>query len=144
LRLFRNDPVALVFQFLQAAGGLFFIFISWVFYADLAKSSTPTDSYTVLGFCILCTAALAWRTFVIALMPKSVELSKENVSIRTVFSQKSYSWSDVLAVKQPFPLLPEGFILKTKRQSYLIGAGMDAADELHDAIKAKCESNRKA
>jgi hypothetical protein len=133
----------MVVQFLQSAGGLFFIFICWVFYADIVKGASQADSYTVLGFCVLCTAALAWRTFVIALMPKSVELSKENVAVRTVFSQKSYSWDDILAVKQPFPLLPEGFILKTRRQSYLIGSGMDAADELHEAIQAKCATKKK-
>jgi hypothetical protein len=139
-RMFKNDGMALVFQFLQAAAGILFVALFWFFCAGtVMKSGHNMDAAILVGFCLACTLGFLWRTFVVALMPKTVELTRDELIIRTVFFLRRYPWNDVLSVKQPFPLLPEGFMIKTKKGSYLVGTGMDAGDELQDAIKARIE-----
>lgn len=136
-RLFRNDPLAMVVQFLQAAACMFFIVVIWIFCSNTMRTMHNSDVYAVIAFSILCTAALGWRCFVVALMAKTVELTRDAIVVSTLFFQKTYPWNEVQSVKMPFPLLPEGFMLHTKKFSYLISTGMDAGDELQDAIKGK-------
>jgi hypothetical protein len=47
-------------------------------------------------------------------------------------------------VSEPLPLLPEGFVIRTTKGSYLIGNGMDSADELESSLKANLTKVRAA
>ena len=69
-------------------------------------------------------------------MPKAVQLDPAQLTVRTLFFERRYGWDEIISVKPPFPLLPEGFILKTKKGSYLVGTGMNAADELQETVNA--------
>lgn len=141
-RKFKYDPFALGIQIAQSALAVIFLSVAWFFCAGIFKSSTSTDSSIMLGFCVLCSLIFLWRTIVVLLMPRSVELTRATVVITTLFFQREYNWEDVRAVALPFPLLPEGFMLKTKRGSYLVGTGMEAGDELEQAIKLRLESRK--
>jgi hypothetical protein len=137
-RSFRTDPIAIVFQFLQVFAGVGFISISWLFCASIARTTTnKVDTITILAFCLAASLVLAWRTWMVSLMPKVVQIEPAQLTIRTLFFERRYAWDQVVSVKPPFPLLPEGFILKTKKGSYLVGTGMNAADELQEAVSAK-------
>jgi len=138
-RMFRTDSVSLAVQFLQATGCLFFIVVIWIFCVGTMKTTHNFDAFVVLGFSLICTAALGWRIVVVALMPKTVELTRDAIVVRTVFFEKSYAWNEIKAVTVPFPLLPEGFVLDTKKGSYLIGTGMEAGDELQETIKSRLQ-----
>lgn len=143
-RLFRTDPLAMGVQFAQAFACLFFILVIWIFCTNTLRTTHNSDAYVVLAFSIICSAALGWRCFVVALMAKTVELTRDAIVVSTLFFQKTYPWNEVKSVKMPFPLLPEGFILKTKKFSYLISTGMDAGDELQDAIQGRLEQAKGA
>jgi hypothetical protein len=140
-RHFKLDPVAIIFQVGQATAGLVFIGVVWFFAASLYRSGTAgitaTDEMLVIAFAAIISAILLWRTIVVALMPASIEIRGDELILHTFFFEKKLPWEQVKAVKEPFPLLPEGFMVHTKKGSFLIGNGMDSADELADAIKEK-------
>jgi hypothetical protein len=93
-----------------------------------------TDLLTLLAFCVVLTIALVWRTLVVVLMPKSIELTQSGIVLQTLFFEKRMDWSDIRGTRIPFPILPEGFMLNTKHGSFLVGSGVDASDELKEAI----------
>jgi hypothetical protein len=138
-RTFHNDPVAFLLQALQAGAGIFFMAVCWLFFVNMPKKGDPTDAILMASFCALATAVLAWRTFVVSLMPKAILLQPDQLSVRTLFFERNLPWSEVNSVTPPSPLLPEGFMLKTRRGSFLVGSGMDASDELQAAIKSKLQ-----
>ena len=140
-RQFKQDPVSITFQIGQATAGLVFIGVVWFFACSLYHSGTagisPADEGLVIAFAAIISAILLWRTFVVALMPARVELRGDELVLHTHFFEIKLPWAQVKSVREPFPLLPEGFMLHTKKGSYLIGNGMDSADELSDAIREK-------
>lgn len=138
-RKFSQDPISLAFQFLQAVLGVGLVAVFWFFYAEITqqKSTSSTDSLMVLVFCVILSALSAWRTFVVALMPRSVELTPGALVINTLFFSKSIAWPDVRKIAPSVPLLPEGFMIKTKKGSYLIGSGTDSLDELVGSVQGR-------
>ena len=141
-RAFRTDPVALIVQFLQATGGIVFVVISWIFCFSIIKNAGSSDAATMVAFCAVCSIAMIWRTVVVVLMPRVIRLGETEIAVSTLFFEKKYKWEDVRTIKPSFPLLPEGFMLNVKRGSYLVGAGMDSADELQDTIRAKISTKK--
>jgi hypothetical protein len=140
-RHFKQDPVSIIFQIGQATAGLVFIGVVWIFAVSLYHSGsagiTAVDEALVIAFAVIVSAILLWRTVVVALMPASIEIRGEALVLHTFFFEKKLPWAEVKAVKEPFPLLPEGFMVHTKKGSFLIGNGMDSADELANGIKDK-------
>jgi hypothetical protein len=140
-RKFRQDPVSLFFQVAQAVAGLVFIGVVWFFAVSLYYSGSAgisaADEALVAVFALAISAILLWRSVVVALMPRAVELGTDDLIVQTIFFEKRVLWSDVRAIKEPFPLLPEGFMLHTQKGSYLVGNGMDSADELSDGIRER-------
>jgi len=136
-RMFKQDPVLLGMHMAQGAGGLLFIGVLWFFFAASLAKGNQSDSIVLLIFCVIASAILLWRTFMILFMPLSVEVKLEFVVIKTCFFQVAVPWHDIVSVAPTIPLLPEGYLIKTKRWSYLIGNGMDRSDELEQALKDK-------
>jgi hypothetical protein len=143
-RKFSQDPISFVFQFLQAVFGVSLVAIFWFFFAELShqKSTSSTDAAMVLVFCIILSGISAWRTFVVALMPKSVELTPGDLVINTLFFSRKIPWADVVKVAPSVPLLPEGFMIKTKKGSFLIGSGTDSLDELVSSVATKVPAGK--
>lgn len=136
-RMFRQDPVILAMHMAQSAAGLLFLGVLWFFYAETLKKGNGSDSLMVLIFCLIATAILLWRLFIILLMPLSVEVKLEFVVIKTCFFTVALPWEKILSVKPTMPLLPEGFMIKSPKGWYLVGNGMDRSDELEAALKDK-------
>lgn len=136
-RRFKQDALLLGMHMAQSAGGLVFIGVLWFFYAASLKKGNQGDSIMVLTFCIIATGILLWRTFMVLLMPLSVEVKLEFVVIKTCFFTVALPWADIISVKPTMPLLPEGFLIKTRKGSYLVGNGMDRSDELEQALSEK-------
>lgn len=136
-RRFKQDGVLIGIQMAQSAAGVLFLAVLWFFYAESLKKGNQSDSVVVLIFCIIASAILLWRTFMILFMPLSVEVKIEFVVIRTCFFTVALPWQDILSVRPTMPLLPEGFMIKTRKWSYLIGNGMDRSDELEQALSEK-------
>lgn len=136
-RVFRIDGAAMILQVLQALYGLIFIAITWSFFAALTHSnnSNLSDTSMILAFCLVATGILLWRTVMVLLMPRSVQVKPDELVVSTYFFEKNVPWDAVLTVKQPSPFLPEGFILKTKSGSFLVGSHINSADELQETIK---------
>ena len=134
---FTQDPISLTFQFIQASFGVVLAVFFWLFFSEqwTKHSTNQTDLYILLAFCLILTACILWRTVIILLMPKRIQITPPSLIVDTLFFSKEYAWEDVKKVDNSTPLLPEGFMIKTKSQSYLIGPGMDAADELISSIK---------
>ncbi len=141
-RKFSQDPISILFQCGQAALGVSLVVVFWFFFADLIKdkSINNTDSICVLVFCVIISAIFMWRTFVVILMPRSIRLTGPEVIVETLFFKRTVPWSDVLKIKPALPLLPDGFMLSTRKGSFLIGNGMDSADELVSAVKGRLEA----
>lgn len=137
-RKFSQDPISLTFQIVQAFFGLAVTVIFWLFFSQLYSEhhTSQSDLVFLLAFCLILTGCILWRTFVILLMPKKIEVTKAFLKIDTLFFSKEYPWEDVKQIKASIPLLPEGFVIKTKGQSFLIDNGMDAADELIESVRS--------
>ncbi len=136
-RMFKQDPVILGMHMAQSAAGLLFLGVLWFFYVETLKKGNQSDSVMVLIFCLIATGILVWRTAMILLMPLSVEVKLEFAVIKTCFFTVALPWEKILSVKPTMPLLPEGFMIKTKKGWYLIGNGMDRSDELESALADK-------
>lgn len=137
-RTFDHDQVASFMYFAQILYGVIFIAITWTFFNSLhAKAQSPLDSLLVLGFCIVVTGILIWRSLAVALMPRRVQVTPDSVLVRTYFFQKSVPFSDLLKIKKSLPFLPDGFMIQTKSGTYLVGANMNSADELHELLLEK-------
>lgn len=131
-RRFSQDRISLLFQLMNAALGIGLVLVFWFFFAELARgrSTNQTDLAIVLAFCLAITILFFWRTYMIALMPKSVETTSSGIVINTMFTSIRVPWAMVSKVGNSWPLLPEGYMLGTEKGTFLIGNGMDAADEL--------------
>lgn len=138
-RSFKQDPISLVFQIGQAVLSLIFIGVVWCFTVALQQSGqhTAADIGLLITFAFVISALLLWRAYVIALMPCSLEIKPEQFVVRTWFFEKNFAWADIKAVSEPYPLLPEGILIKTTAGSYLVGNGMDSADELEATLKSR-------
>src|SRR5579883_1278245 len=131
-RKFSQDPISLLFQGLQAGLGIALAVVFWLFFSELThdKSASQTDALIVLGFSLAVSALFLWRTFMVALMPKSVRLTGPEIIVETIFFAKNIAWQEVQKIGPALPFLPDGFMLSTKKGSYLIGNGMNSVDEL--------------
>jgi hypothetical protein len=124
--------------FAQILYGLVFIAITWTFFNSLhTKTQSTLDSLLVLAFCVVVTAMLIWRSAAVALMPHRVQVTPDSVLVRTYFFQKTIPFSDLLKIKKANPFLPDGFTIKTKSGTYLVGANMNSADELQELLLEK-------
>jgi hypothetical protein len=135
-RAFLYDPVAAVLEQAQAILACVFAILFWFFFAfGLRKNfQTTQDLLAILIFCLVVTAICLWRLIAVAMMPRSVQLGMDGIVLSNYFGKKSINWQEVLGTGTPFPLLPEGFTIKTKKGSYLIGIGMDKVDEMQEII----------
>ena len=77
-------------------------------------------------------------------MPKQIQVTKAFLKIDTLFFSREYPWDEVKQIKASIPLLPEGFVIKTKGQSFLIDNGMDAADELIESVRSNIPQDKKS
>ncbi len=141
-RKFSQDRISLLFQCMQAALGVGLVVTFWFFFGDLAhsQSTNQMDLTIVLGFCSILTVIFLWRTIVVFLMPRSIELTPSGIVIDTMLFNRRIGWQNVLKIGPSYPLLPEGYMLNTERGSFLIGNGMDSADELISSLRGKIES----
>lgn len=144
-RKFSQDRISLLFQCMQALLGIGLVVVFWIFFRELTgeKFTNQTDLAIVLGFCVVITLIFTWRSVVVFLIPKSIELTPSGIIIDTMAFSRRVGWQNVLSLKPAVPLLPEGFMLKTAKGSFLIGNGMDAADELVSAIQSKLPADPK-
>jgi hypothetical protein len=134
-RKFNQDPFLLGVQLAQAAGGILFVLVFWFFFAMSLKKGNSADTTIIFLFCTAATAAILWRSAMIVLMPLSVEVKLEFIVIKTLFFTIALPWEKVTSVRQTLPLLPEGFLIKTQKGTFLIGNGMDRSDELEQVLK---------
>lgn len=141
-KLFEHDNVAAMWQVAQMLYGFIFIAIIWTFFATL-HVKTSSDWWLLLGFSIAVTAVLLWRTVVVALMPRKVQITPDGLLIKNFFFEKGHPWSELRSIKPASPFLPEGFTINTPKMSYLVGSNMNAADELQEILLAKVPPQEK-
>ncbi|HEY9712698.1 MAG TPA: hypothetical protein V6C72_04470, partial [Chroococcales cyanobacterium] len=138
-RTFTIDRASMLLQIAQALYGVIFIAITWGFFAALShsKNSNMSDSALILIFCLAATGILLWRTYFVVLMPKKIQVQPDELVLATHFFERKIPWSSILSVKPPSPFLPEGFIIKTRTGTYLVGSHINASDELQETIKQR-------
>ncbi len=66
----------------------------------------------------------------IVLMPGELETSDLELLLRSPFYSLKLPWNEISNVIVAPPLLPEGYILKTKRGDFFISSTIEASDEL--------------
>ena len=76
-------------------------------------------------------------------MPLSISVAGNEMVMRTYFFEKKISCEKLLSIQPASPFLPEGLMLKTKSGSFLIGANMNAVDELQDLLTEKISMTKK-
>jgi hypothetical protein len=136
-RSFVYDPVAMTLQIIQSLAAVVFVAVFWLFFTSKAHHFKPgsNDAISLFIFCAVASLIFLWRLWAVVFMPKSVTVTKKELIVRTHFNERHISWPQVLAVGLPLPLLPEGFTIKTKKSTVLIGTGMESADELHEIVQ---------
>jgi hypothetical protein len=90
-----------------------------------------------LGFAVIISGALLWRTVNLFFMTYSVEVRESALVVKTILGTKHIKWPDVQKLARSDLTLPEGFILKTKTGKFLIASNTDAIDELEQVLKEK-------
>lgn len=143
-RVFKQDLFGLSMQSGRVLLGVLFIAIFWYFFFTVSggKSLSRTDYLLVLAGCIAATVLVGWRCLVIALMPKSLELTDSELIVRTIFFERRLPWSQVKGVGPSFFMLPEGLMLRTAGGSFLLTEELEAVDELEEAIVRKLSATR--
>jgi hypothetical protein len=138
-RLYKQDTIGFAYQILRVLLGATFIIVFWFFYMQVgtAKTTNVADSALLLTVCIAVTALVGWRCLVIASMPRWVQLTTSELVISSGLKVKRVLWSDVKKLVPAFFLLPDGFMLSTKRGSYLLTESLDDADSLVEAIRER-------
>jgi hypothetical protein len=136
-RHFRHSSFSLAAQILQTVLGLIFAGVFWFFVLEtfIPKSPSWFDCVFVVGFAILLSAAMLWRSFRIALMPTEVETSNLELGLKSPFYNLRLQWKEILKLILAPPLLPEGYILRTKRGDFFLSAAIEASDELVKQIE---------
>ncbi len=136
-RVFKYDYASLVMGIGQSVLALLFTIIFCIFATTTMHQHAQYvgDRALVLFFCVILILVVLWRLFVTLTMPKAIEVLKNQIVWNSLFTKKNVEWQDVISVTAPMPLLPEGFIIKTKRGTIFVGSGMDAADELQQLVK---------
>lgn len=139
LRIYRQDMIGLGYQLLRIALGATFILVFWCFYAQVgtAGSTSTADKLLLLLVCVLATVLVGWRCLVIASMPRWVQLTRSEMIIGSGFTVRHLPWAQVRKLAPTFFLLPEGYILRTGRGSFLLSDSLDGADELIEAIRER-------
>lgn len=137
LRIYRQDMVSVAFQFLGIVLGATFILVFWCFYGQVgtAGSTGPADRALLLVVCLLATVLVGWRCLAIASMPRWVQLTRSELVIGSGLAVRRLPWDQVKELAPTFFLLPEGYILRTGRGSFLLSDSLDGADELIEAIR---------
>lgn len=140
-RTFKQDPVGLIFQMGQSLLSLLFALLIWYFVLSMHHGGhqSSADIGLLYTFALVVSAVLFWRAWVVAMMPCEVEIKPDELLIKTVFKKVAVGWDCLRGIGAPFPLLPEGFFIRTTRGGYLVGQGMDEADELESALKANLD-----
>ncbi len=142
-RTYAYDPIIMLFLVLQSVIGIVFAGIFWVFFASqMHFKSGSLDAPIILLFCTIITIIILWRSWVIAWLPRAIEISESGLVVRTYFRERRLKWPEVLSLGMPLPVLPDGFTIKTTKGTILVGNNMDSADELHDSIQKEISAAR--
>lgn len=145
-KVFAQDGLGNAFTIFKLATSILFIAIFWMFFAYLeshkSKHADPSDAMVILAGCLIFTAIMLWRSYVIAMMPRVVSTDETGITYATWFHKnQTLPWGDVTAVVPPFFLLPEGIVVKSKnRRQILIGNDLDAFDELQDELRERASA----
>ena len=142
-REFKQGKLGLIFQFFRVLLGFGFLAVFWLFYASVSqtRSINAGDSALVLIVCLLATLLIGWRSLVVALVPRSIELTDGGVIIRTCFFERKLDWAEVRKLTPSHFMLPDGLMLKTRAGSFLITEDLEAVDELEEAINARLKAS---
>jgi hypothetical protein len=137
---FRCGRFFLTIQSLKMLLSLTFAGIFWIFVLHdfLPKSHVQSDSILMVGFAVILSAALLLKLFQLVLMPTEIETSDSEIALKSPLYALKLPWTQVFKVSEAPPLLPEGYILKTKRGSFYIAGAIEASDELAGQIGKKC------
>lgn len=145
IKMFRGSLSALVIQFFQSVLGLILAGIVWffIFTTLFAKPVSQSDKLLVIGFALLVTGMFLWRALMVFLMPFVISSSPEELTLKSLFYRTAFPWDDIVSIALAPPLLPEGFILKTKRGDFLIAGSIEASDELKQELDGVIDSRPK-
>lgn len=144
-RVFQQHPVGLVMQIAKLGVTVIFIALFWYFFTTLIKSSRqePLDVAIILGACLVLTALMLWRIWLIASMPRRVEVHNDGLQLSTWFVQnRPVLWAETRIVNAPPLLLPDGTLLKTPGGWFLLSADLESFDELQYEVDRHLAVNK--
>ena len=138
-RTFKQDGLATVLQVAQVLISLIFVVVVWLFTVAILKggdaSAGNSDILLLAVFAAAASLVLVYRAYVVLLMPSAIKLTDKGIQVKTFFFTREVSRENLTEVKEPMPLLPEGFVIASKQGDFLVGQSMDAADELEKALR---------
>lgn len=140
-RVFKQHPLGLVMQIGKLTATIGFIGLFWYFFVTMLKRppKEATDIAIIFGACVVLTVLMLWRIWLIAFMPRRVEVSDEGLFLDTWFFKKPVAWSETKKVNAPPMILPEGELLSTKGGWFLLSADLEAFDELQYEVSRRLE-----
>lgn len=136
-RTFKQDGLATVMQVAQVLISLIFVVVVWLFTLAIVNGGDAGNSDILLlaVFAAAASLVLVYRAYVVLLMPSAIKLTDKGIQVKTFFFTREVSRENLTEVKEPMPLLPEGFVIASKQGDFLVGQSMDAADELEKALR---------
>lgn len=138
-RVFRQDSISYLMQFLQVLFGLILSGTAGFFASHLLSGANASiwDSLLVMIFALLINLCMFYRAVVVALMPRIVVIDQDYFEMETLFFKKKMGWQKIERLEASNLLLPEGFLLDTREGTFLIGTGFDELDDLVVQVKKK-------
>jgi len=70
-----------------------------------------------------------------AKMPTEIETSKAEIALASPYYSMRMQWNEIQKLSLAPPLLPEGYLLQTKRGQFFLSGKLEAADELAQQIE---------
>lgn len=142
-RVFKQHPLGLVMQIGKLTLTIGFIGLFWYFFGTMLKRppKEATDVAIIFGACVILTVLMLWRIWLIAFMPRRVEVSDEGLFLDTWFFKKPVAWSETKKVNAPPMILPEGELLSTKGGWILLSADLEAFDELQYEVSRRLQGS---
>jgi hypothetical protein len=140
-RIFHQDAVSLIIQSVKSLAALLFLGVFWAFAYSLrpgattaAQKTDTTDFLIVVAACVVVSSVVLLRVYLTSTMPRRVELQNDGLLVQTLFYKFKLPWNAIARISAPWFFLPDGLLVRSKGNFFLIGDQLEAFDELHEAL----------
>lgn len=136
--IYTISRFSLMLAFIKELGFFIFIVCFWVFsFTQLrAPQSHGEDIALLFMACFILSALLVVRCLLLSRAITLVKLDTAGLQGYRFMGKFHIAWSDIKAVMNSWPALPEGILLRSGKQWFLVSSDLERFDELAADIAA--------